>query len=106
MLNHLVLIGRVSSINDEPENVTKLIVAVQRSFKNAEGVYENDFVPCIVLNKMASNVKDYCKVGDIIGIKGRLQGKENNLEVVAEKLTFLASKKHTEGEENEYLSDY
>ncbi len=66
-----------------------------------DGLYETDFIPCILWEEKASLAKDYCHTGDIVGIKGRLQsriveteqGKRNQLEVVAERLTFLSSKK-------------
>ena len=47
-------------------------------------------------------VKEYCKKGDLIGVRGRLQNKQvvytddaklNTVEVVAERVTFLSSKK-------------
>ena len=45
---------------------------------------------------MADNVKEYCKKGDIAGIKGRLQVREGKVEVVAEKVTFLSNRKENE----------
>ena len=39
---------------------------------------------------MAENIAEFCKKGDIIGVKGRLQRLEGNeLQVIAEKVTFL-----------------
>lgn len=106
MLNQVVLVGRLTDDLEvvETENgnkVTNLILAVQRSYKNADGIYETDFIKCILWNAVAKNTSDYCKKGDIIGLKGRLQmnefeDKEGNkrilTEVIAEKVTFLSSK--------------
>lgn len=99
MLNQIVLVGRLVSdpeIN-ETENgnkVTNITLAVKRSYKNFNGEYETDFIPCIVWNKLAENTEEFCKKGDIVGVKGRLQRLEGNtLQVVAEKVTFLSSKK-------------
>ena len=98
MLNQIVLVGRLVSdleIN-ETENgnkVTNITLAVKRSYKNSNGEYETDFIPCIVWNEMAENTVEFCKKGDIIGVKGKLQRLEGNeLQVVAEKITFLSSK--------------
>ena len=49
---------------------------------------------------MASNTKEYCHKGDVVGIKGRLQNRsyENSnkeikyiIEVIAERISFLTS---------------
>lgn len=107
MLNQIVLVGRLVSdpqIN-ETENgnkVSYITLAVPRSYKNSEGIYETDFVPCKVGYPMCDNVKEYCKKGDLLGIKGRIQTKQeedkNIIEIVAERVTFLSSRKGTEEE--------
>ena len=99
MLNQIVIVGRLVQDLEikELENgkkVCEITLAVPRSYKNSEGIYETDVIPCIVWNEMAENAEKFCKKGDIIGIKGRLQRLEGNeLQVVAEKVTFLSSKK-------------
>ena len=63
-----------------------------------------DFIRCIVWDNVASNTSEYCKKGDIVGLKGRLQSrlvernekKENIMEVIGEKVTFLTSSKEKE----------
>ena len=107
MLNQVVLVGRLTEdLNvttiDNTKKVASLTLAVQRSFKNPEGIYETDFIRCVLWNAVASSTSEYCKKGDIIGVKGRLQvtsyedeegNKKYATEVVAEKVTFLSSKK-------------
>ncbi len=106
MLNEIILVGRLTNnivvnTTDKGKKIGNLTLAVPRSFKNMDGLYETDFIPCILWEEKASLAKDYCHTGDIVGIKGRLQsriveteqGKRNQLEVVAERLTFLSSKK-------------
>lgn len=109
MLNQVVLVGRLTA---DPEAVTlegghkKSIfnVAVPRSYKNVNGEYETDFIRCVLWDAIAASTAEYCKKGDIVGIKGRIQvssyeedGKKKYLtEVVAEKVTFLSSKKQGE----------
>ena len=48
-------------------------------------------------NGICDNVKDYCKKGDILGVKGRIEVKDDKVIIVAEKVTFLSSK-HNEDE--------
>lgn len=109
MLNQVVLVGRL--VRDVEvrtgENDTKysfMTLAIPRSYKNHDGIYETDFIECILWNIVATNTAEYCKKGDIVGIKGRIESRkieENNinkivLQVIAEKVTFLSSKKEEE----------
>ncbi len=115
MLNQTVLVGRLV---DQPEvkelesgkKVANITLAVQRSYKNEEGVYETDFVDCTLWQGVAENTAEYCKKGDIVGIKGRIQtdyqdidGKNiKKMNLIAEKVTFLSSAKSKDNEnENE-----
>ena len=105
MLNQIVLVGRLTrniTVN-KAENgvkVATLSLAIPRSFKNSDGVYDTDFIDCVVFENIAENTSEYCKKGDIVGVKGRIQSrsiekeegkKENIVEIVAEKVTFLSS---------------
>ena len=78
MLNQVVLVGRLTSDLEAKEledgkKVTNMTLAIPRSFKNADGEYETDFVECTLWNNIAENTAEYCKKGDIVGVKGRLQ---------------------------------
>ena len=114
MLNQVVLVGRLTSDLEAKElevgkKVTNMTLAIPRSFKNADGVYETDFINTSVWESIASNVCDYCKKGDLVGIKGRLQtdtyekdGKNiTKLNVIAEKVTFLSSREQSSKENKE-----
>lgn len=105
MLNQIVLVGRLTrdiKINktENGKKIATLSLAIPRSFKNMDGLYDTDFVDCILWDSNATNTSEYCHKGDIVGIKGRIQSrpieenetKKNILEVVAEKVTFLTSK--------------
>lgn len=105
MHNMVYLIGRLT---DEPslknygddKNMLTINLAVQRSFKNEDGIYETDFIRCVLWNLVAVNTCEYVHKGDLIGIKGRLQTRtyeENEetkyiTEVIADRVSFLASK--------------
>ena len=98
MLNQTVLVGRIVSdpqINEtkNEKKVATIPLAVQRSYKNEEGEYTTDFIPCVLWDGVAQNVIDYCKKGDLIGIKGRIQATAEKVEVIAERVTFLSSNK-------------
>ena len=97
MLNQIVLVGRLVQDPEikELENdkkVCNITLAVTRSYKNADGIYETDFIPITLWQGIAENVKEYCKKGDLVGVRGRLQAREDKVEVVGEKVTFLSSK--------------
>ena len=111
MLNQIVLVGRMTrdvTVNKSSNGtkVATLGLAIPRSFKNSEGVYDTDFVDCIIFDNIAENTSEYCNKGDIVGVKGRIQSrvieegdkKENVIEIIAEKVTFLSSKKPEETE--------
>lgn len=106
MHNLVYLIGRLTDTptvqkTEDGKERAVINLAVQRSFKNEEGIYETDFIRCILWNGVACNTSEYCKKGDLVGIKGRLQTRnyeENEerkyiSEVVVDKISFLASKK-------------
>jgi len=95
MLNQVVLVGRVTGevIRSEDSRKASITLAVPRSYKNTDGVYETDFISCVLWNAIATNALEYLKNGDLVGVKGRLQNDGPNTDVIAEKLTFLSSAK-------------
>ena len=106
MMNQVVMVGRLVASPEVKETetgtkVTNVVLAVPRSYKNEEGVYETDFVDCTLFNGIASNTAEYCKKGDLIGIKGRIQTdtyekdgeKRKSTQVIADRVTFLSSTK-------------
>lgn len=106
MLNQVVLVGRLVSDpelyqTESGKKVARMTLAVPRSYKNTNGEYETDFIACKLWQNIAQNTSEYCKKGDLIGIRGRIEtynyeteeGKKYLTEVVADKVTFLSSKK-------------
>ena len=95
MLNHVVLVGRISNLQSDYENGKEkrnVILAIQRAFKNSDGIYETDFIKCALWSN-DYNPLEFCKVGDLIGIKGYLTTKDNELIVQSTRVTFLNSSK-------------
>lgn len=106
-MNHVVLIGRLTQ---DPEMrytpsgvaVTKFTLAVNRSFKNAEGEREADFIPVVAWRKLAEVCAENIKKGNRVAVQGRVQVRhyENNegrkiyvTEVVADQVEFLENKR-------------
>ncbi len=88
MMNNFMIVGRIDSINKEDDK-SLLIINVPRSYKNENGEYESDTIKIQVYNNISDALNDYCKHGDVVGVKGRIQ--ENNI-LIAEKVSFLSSK--------------
>ena len=105
MLNQVVIVGRLVEklIIEENENgkkICNITLAVPRSFKNDEGIYDTDFIKCTLWNIIAENTVEYCDKGDLVGVKGRVQCLSGNeLQLIAEKVSFLSSGKTEKGEE-------
>lgn len=104
------MVGRLTStpevkVLDNGKKRSSVVLAVPRNYKNTSGEYETDFVDCVLWTTVAENTAEYCKVGDMIGVKGRLQSrylenadgvKKKKTEVVAERITFLSSARSKE----------
>ena len=98
MLNQTVIVGRIVKDpelkeTDSGKKVTNITLAVPRSFKNMNGEYETDYIPCVLWKGVAESTTQYCKKGDLIGIKGRIQSTADKIELIAERVTFLSSNK-------------
>jgi len=100
MLNQVVLVGRLKETPKleklEKNEYAKITLAVPRSYKNDEGEYDTDLIPCALWNDIAKNTVEYCKKGDLVGVKGAIQVNDKIMIVRAEKITFLSTKKGTE----------
>ncbi|BAE83986.1 hypothetical protein DSY2197 [Desulfitobacterium hafniense Y51] len=105
-MNRVVLIGRLTK---DPElrytpsgvAVASFTLAVDRSFKNANGERETDFIPCVVYRQLAELCSNYLDKGKLAAVDGRLQVRTYDAqdgqrrwvyEVVAENVRFLSPK--------------
>lgn len=105
-MNHVGIVGRTTkdlAIRQLTEGrvQTTFTLAVNRQFKNQEGVNEADFIQCIAWGKTAELIVKYCGKGSLIGIKGRLNtgsymNRDNQkvytTNVVAEEVRFFTLK--------------
>ncbi|MDO5375720.1 MAG: single-stranded DNA-binding protein [Staphylococcus rostri] len=106
MINRVILVGRLTK---DPEyrttpsgvSVTTFTLAVNRTFTNAQGEREADFINCITFRKQAENVNNYLSKGSLAGVEGRIQTRnyENKegkrvyvTEVVCDSVQFLETK--------------
>lgn len=109
MINQLLVIGRLTKDpelkkTDSGKTIANVTLAVPRSYKNVNGEYDTDFIDCVLWSGVAETTTEYCKKGDLVGVRGRIQTRSYEkdeqkkfvTEVIAEKVTFLSSKKADE----------
>ena len=110
MLNQIVLVGRLVkdpelTSTENNKKMSRVTLAIPRSFKNMDGEYETDFISCVLWDSIAKSTVEYCKKGEIIGVKGRIQtrvvetedeDKKYYTDIIAERVTFLSGKKNEE----------
>ena len=115
MMNSVVITGRLAKDIEikETKNGKKysnLTLAINRPFKNADGIYETDFVDVTVWGNIAESTKNRCEKGSVIGVKGRLEtnieeDKDGNtrkyLNVVCDSVSFIALKKEKNSRDEE-----
>lgn len=109
-MNRVCLIGRLTT---KPElrytgtNIpyTRFSLAVNRTFNNANGEREADFINIVAWKKQAENVVNYLDKGSQVSIEGRIQTgsftdqngqKRYTTDVVADNVQFLDSRKNTQ----------
>ena len=105
-MNRAMLVGRLTTkpeLRYTSSNLpfARFSVAVNRTYKNAEGNYDTDFIDMIVWNELAERVSTYCHKGDLISAEGRIETRMVTVEdhnekvtsLVCEKVSFLSTKK-------------
>ena len=118
-MNKVILIGRNTKDIELRQTTSgtsaiEFSIAVNRTFKNANGERESDFFNCVAFSKLAETISKYVKKGDQIGVEGRLQtrnytnreGKKFNvIEIIVENVEFLQTKKQDEPKWEELSPD-
>lgn len=114
MVNQIVLVGRLVKtpelkVTENGKPTTTITLAVPRNYKNINGEYDTDFLECTLWTAVAENTTEYCKTGDMLGVKGRVQTrliesddgtKKKKTEIIAEKVTFLSTARKKDDEED------
>ena len=105
-MNRVMLIGRLTA---KPElrytganlPYSRFSLAVNRTFSNAQGQRETDFINIIVWRKQAENVCNFLDKGSLVSVEGRIQtgsyddkdgNKRYTTDVVADSVQFLESR--------------
>ena len=105
-MNRVCLVGRLTA---KPElrytggNVpyTRFSLAVNRTFNNAQGEREADFINIVVWRRQAENIANYLDKGSRVSVEGRIQtgsytaqdgSKRYTTDVVIEQREFLGSR--------------
>ena len=86
-MNTVVLVGRITSFEGN-----EVIISVNRNYKNEDGIYMSDSIPVRLSANIGEKMKEFCKIGDVIGVKGRIENR-GEVVVMAEKATFVSPKK-------------
>jgi len=106
-MNRVCLVGRLTA---KPElrytgsntAYTRFSIAVNRTFANAQGEREADFINIVTWRRQAENICQYLDKGAQVSIDGRIQtgsytGQDGNrrytTEVVADNVQFLDSRR-------------
>ena len=106
MLNRIVIIGRLTrdpEMRQTPSGtaVCTFTLAVDRSFKSANGERETDFIPVVAWRQLGENCAQYLAKGKLAAVDGRLQlgryedkdgSKRTAAEVIADNVRFLSPK--------------
>ena len=95
MINNVILVGRaatgvITRTNENGKKKNLFTLAVQRQYRNKDGIFETDFIRCIVWEPIAPQIDELLRIGDAVSLKGRLQiNEDNQLELIAEKITII-----------------
>lgn len=86
MLNQFVVVGRLK----ETLNGREIVLVVNNLEKNKDGEYTNEEITIETGITLIEYIEEYCKPGDILGIKGKIKHPNK---LFAEKISFLSSRK-------------
>lgn len=95
MLNQVVLVGRIKEFKED----NQIILEVSRSYKNEQGEYEFDDITINYSDDNYQTIKEYCQITDMIGVKGRVETRDNQMIIINHNTTFLTSKKTGDSDE-------
>ena len=119
-MNRVCLVGRITA---KPElrytgsNIpyTRFSLAVNRTFNNAQGERDTDFINIVVWRRQAENIVNYLDKGSQVSVEGRIQtgsytaqdgSKRYTTDVVADNVQFLESRRQSEARTNSTPYDY
>lgn len=115
MINNVVLVGRLTKDPDlrytgSGTAAASFTLAVNRTFKNADGNREADFINCVIWRKPAETLANYARKGTLLGVTGRIQTRnyENQqgqrvyvTEVIADNFQLLEKREESTREQQQ-----
>ncbi|RAI79697.1 single-stranded DNA-binding protein [Macrococcoides goetzii] len=116
MINRTILVGRLTkdveySVTPSGIGVAKFTLAVNRTFTNAQGERQADFINIVCFKKTAENVNNFLSKGKLAGVDGRIQTRSYDnqegrkvyvTEVVADSVQFLEPKNSNQASPQQY----
>ena len=105
-MNKVIEIGRLardSELRYSPSGtaICNFTIAVDRTFKNAQGEKEADFLPVVAFKPLAELCSQYLSKGKLVAVDGRLQTRNYThkdgykvyiTEIIANEVQFLSPK--------------
>lgn len=109
-MNRVILVGRITKdpeLKQTNSNISyvQFTLAVNRSYKNANGERQADFINCVAWRQVAELISKYIQKGNQIGVEGQIQTRQYDdpngitryiTEVLVENLHFLEPRKTSE----------
>ena len=106
-MNKILLLGRVAKdielrTTTSGKSVATFTLAVNRDYKNAEGKYDADFIPCVAFEGKAETISKFVQKGDKFCVSGKIQtrtydksdgSKAYVTEVIVDGFDFIEGKK-------------
>jgi len=113
-INRTVLVGRLTKecqLRYSPSGVAvaNFTIAVDRTFKNAQGERECDFIPIVAFKVLGELCANYLDKGKLCSVDGRIQTRNYDnkdgqkvymTEVIAESVQFLSPKGEQQNDNN------
>lgn len=114
-MNKALLVGRTTTkpeLKYTSSNIpyTRFSIAINRTYSNAQGDRETDFINIVVWRKQAENVCNYVNKGSLVAIEGRIQtsnftdkdgNKRYTTDIQADNVQFLESKAQSQSRPND-----
>ncbi len=93
MLNSCVIVGKVLKETDMKEGEYQLLLECNRPYRMEEGNVKKDIFTVKMWKGLAEQCKDMCKKGDVLAIRGRLEGKSIKIGDVESYLSYIVAEK-------------
>lgn len=89
-MNLIAIIGIIHSVNKMNKDVTNILLRVKKPFFNyGENSIDYECIPIEINNLIFKNELENIIIGNLIGLKGRLENDNNTTKVIAEKIQLF-----------------